>query len=135
MTFPERVVYQQALQMYKTIHCDALDYLTTSFTFTSDLHSRLLRSSSTYHLYTHRPRHEIFRHSFTFSGASVWNPLPVNIQNAVKPFKSLYLRWFRFDFVHVYLAFAANHIAMFYGTVYFILHWPLIWYLDPNTHL
>ena len=28
-----------------------------------------------------------------------------------------------------------NHIAMFYGTVCFILHWPLIWYWDPNTHL
>ena len=27
MTFPERVVYQNALQMYKTIHCDASDYL------------------------------------------------------------------------------------------------------------
>ena len=41
MTFPEWVVYQNALQMYKTIHRDAPDYLTTPFTFTSDIHSRL----------------------------------------------------------------------------------------------
>jgi len=102
VSFPERVVYHKALQMYKTIHSDAPDYLTISFTFTSEIHTRLLRSSSTYHLYIPRPRHELFRHSLTFSGASVWNSLPVNIQNA-------------------------NHIAMFYGTVYFILHWPLIW--------
>ena len=78
MTFPERVVYQKALQMYKTIHCDAPDYLTTSFTFTSEIHSRLIRSYSTYHLYTPRPRHEIFGHSLKCLGASV----PVNSQNA-----------------------------------------------------
>ena len=94
MTFPERVVYQKALQMYKTIHCDAPDYLTTSFTFTSEIHTRLIRSSSTYHSYTHKPRHELFHHSLTCYGASVWNTLPVNIQNAsnVKQFKSLYLK-------------------------------------------
>jgi len=28
-----------------------------------------------------------------------------------------------------------NHIAMFYGTVYVILHWALIWYWDPHIHL
>ena len=95
MTFPERVVYQKALQMYTTIHCDAPDYLTTSFTFTSEIHTRLIRSSSTYHSYTPRPRHELFHHSLTCYGASVWNTLPVNTQNAsnVKQFKSLYLRW------------------------------------------
>ena len=95
MTFPEREVYQNTLQMYKTIHCDAPDYLITSFT--SEIHTRLLRSSSTYHVYTPRPRRELFRHSFTCSGASVWNAPPVNIQNAsnIKQFKRLYLRWFR----------------------------------------
>ena len=49
MTFSERVVYQKALQMYKTIRGDAPDYLKTSFTFTSQIHTRPLRSSSTYH--------------------------------------------------------------------------------------
>ena len=97
MAFPERIIYQKALQMYTTIHCDAPDYLTTSFTFTSEIHSGLLRSLSKYHLYTSRPRHELFRHPFRFAGASVWNSLPVDTQNAsgVKQFKSLYLRWFR----------------------------------------
>jgi len=106
MTFPERVVYQKALQMSKTIHCDAPDYLTTYFTFTSEIHTRLLRSSSTYHLYTPRPRHELFHHSFLCSGASVWNALPVNIQNAsnVKQFKRLYLRWFRNSARYLYYA-------------------------------
>ena len=91
MTLHERVVYQTALKMYKTIHCDAPDDLTASFTFTSEIYTPLLRSSSTYHVYTPRPRHELFRHSFTFSGASVWNSLPANTQNAykVKQFKCL----------------------------------------------
>ena len=62
MTFPERVVYQKALHMYKTIHCDAPDYLATPFTFTSEIHKLLLRSSSTYHLYTPTTRHELYRH-------------------------------------------------------------------------
>jgi len=52
--------------MYKTIHCDAPDYL-TSFTFTSEIHTRLLWSASTYHVYKPTPRHELFHHSFTFS--------------------------------------------------------------------
>ena len=97
MAFPEWIVYQKALQMYKTIHCDAPDDLITSFTFTSEIHTRLLRSVSTCNLYTPRPRHEIFRTSCTCSGASVWSSLPVNIQNAsnVKQFKSLYLRLFK----------------------------------------
>ena len=44
--------------------------------------------------------------SFTFSGASVWNSLPVNIQNAsnIKQFKSLYLRWFRNSATYLYYA-------------------------------
>ena len=159
--------------MYKTINCDAPDYLTTFFTFTSEIHTRLLRSSSTYHLYTPRPRHELFRHSFTFSGDSAWNSLPVNIQNTsnVKQFKSLYLRWFRNSATYLYYAmihiqqkiynayqkcefnvmtvlvypiwlctcvpgiYCSITLPLFYGTVYVILHWPLIWYWDPTTHL
>ena len=62
MPFPDREVDQKALQMYKTTHCNAPDYLTTSFPFTSEIHTRLLRSSSTYQLYTPRASHELFRH-------------------------------------------------------------------------
>jgi len=42
MTFPERVVYNKAIQMYKTVCEDAPDYLKTDFVFTSEIHSRLL---------------------------------------------------------------------------------------------
>ena len=49
-TFPERVIYQKAIQMFKTLRGNAPDYLSTSFTFTSDIHARLLRSSTSFQL-------------------------------------------------------------------------------------
>ena len=45
MTFPERAVYHKAIQIYKTVCGDAPDYLKNDFVFTSEIHSRLLRSS------------------------------------------------------------------------------------------
>ena len=45
MTFPERVLYQKAIQIVKTLHGNAPDYLRTSFTFTSDIHAILLLPS------------------------------------------------------------------------------------------
>ena len=40
------------------------------------------------------------------------------------------------DVVHVYLTFAAqSHCHVLCNCIYFILHWPLSWYWDPNTHL
>ena len=39
------------------------------------------------------------------------------------------------DCVHVYLAFAAQSHCHVLWNCNFILHWLLIWYWDPNTHL
>ena len=95
MTFHERVIYQKAIQMYKTLRGDAPDYLQNAFTFTTDIHSRLLRSSSTYQLYSPKPNTELFRHTFVFSGTSIWNSIPLYIKNStsIQHFKTLYLRW------------------------------------------
>ena len=100
MTFPERVVYHKAIQMYKTVCGDAPDYLKNDFVFTSEIHSRLLRSSSNFQLYTPIPNTELFRNSFIFSGTSIWNSSPEYIKTAssVKHFKSLYLRWYKQSF-------------------------------------
>ena len=59
MTFPERGVYHKAIQMYKTVCGDATDYLKNDFVFTSEIHSRLLRSSSNVQLYTQIPNTRI----------------------------------------------------------------------------
>ena len=93
MTFPERVLYQKAIQMFKTIRGNAPEYLKTSFTFKTDIHAILLRSSSSFLLYTPKPYLEIYRN--TFPGASIWNTLPsyIQISNSDQHFKSQYLRW------------------------------------------
>lgn len=45
MTFPERGLSQKAVQMYKTCNDIAPDYLKKPFVFTSNIHSKLLRST------------------------------------------------------------------------------------------
>ena len=97
MTFPERVVYHKAIQMDPIVCGDPPDYLKNDFVFTSEIHSRLLRSSFNFQLYTPKPKTELFRNSFIFSGTSIWNSIPQYIKTApsVKHFKSLYLRWYK----------------------------------------
>ena len=145
-------------QMYKTIHCDAPDYLTTSFTFTSEIHTRLLRSSSTYHLYTPRPRHEIYRHSFTYSGASVWNSLPVSSKTHQMSNSSKVYIWGCSEIlphkivlcnirqttenIQCILNCEFNVMTVLVYPIWFCTCIPdiccsitLIWYWDQNTHL
>ena len=68
------------------------DYLRSSFTIASDIHARLLRSSSNFQLYTPKPHSKIYRNTFVFSGSSVWNSLPSYIHNlnSVQNFKAQY---------------------------------------------
>ena len=68
MSFPDRVIYQKALQMYKTLHGGAPEYLRTPFTFTSEIQSRILRSTCPLQLYSPKPRSELYKRSFQYSG-------------------------------------------------------------------
>jgi len=83
----------KAIQMFKTIRGDAPEYLRSSFTFASDIHARLLRSSSNFQLYTPKPHLEIYRNTFVFLCSSVWNSLPscIHNSNSVQHFKAQYL--------------------------------------------
>ena len=76
--------------MYTTVYGDAPGYLKYSLVFTSDTHSRLLRSSSNVQLCTPIPN-ELIRNSVIFSGTSIWNSTPEYIKTAssVKHFKYL----------------------------------------------
>lgn len=95
MIFPERVKFQKAVLMFKSLNGQAPEYLKDSFTFTSDVRTRTLRSSSNLQLYSPRPNSELFRKSFVYSGSNIWNALPYHIKNAnsINHFKSLYLQW------------------------------------------
>ena len=97
LTFPERVMYQKALLIYKIFNDMCPDYLRDLFTLTSNVHDRTLRSSSEFQLYSPKPRTEFFRKSFVSSGTNIWNCLPYYVKNAtnINQFKSLYLRWIK----------------------------------------
>ena len=79
---PNGYIYMKAIQMLKTIRGDAPEYLMSSFTFASDIHARLLRSSSNFQLYTPKPHLEIYQNTFVFSGSPVCNSLPSHIDNS-----------------------------------------------------
>ena len=95
MTFPERVTFQKAVLMFKVINGISPTYLFDIFTFTSNVHERNLRSTSQLQLYSPKPKSELFRRSFSYSGSSIWNKIPYYIKNAnsVNAFKSLYIKW------------------------------------------
>ena len=97
MTFPQRVIFQKAVLMYKSLNDQAPIYLRNAFTFTSDVHTQNLRSSSNLQLYPPRPNCELFKKSFTYSGVAIWNALPnyIKLASSVNHFKSLYIPWSR----------------------------------------
>ena len=79
--------------MFKTLNNLASSYLTDSFTLTSSVHNRNRRSVSNNDLYIPRPNTEMFRRSFAYRGAKLWNDLPCHIRNAktLQEFKRWYL--------------------------------------------
>ena len=95
MPFPDRLIYKKSLHMYKTIHGGAPKYLRTPFTFTFEIHSRILRSTCPLQLYSSKPRSELYKRSFKYSGVSIWNNVPVHVQHSpsVNVFKARYLKW------------------------------------------
>jgi hypothetical protein len=96
MTFSQRVVFQKAIMMFKIMNNQASSYLLNNFILSSDVHTRILRSSSDFHVFNPRPNTEQFRKSFVYSGSCIWNGLPDCIKSAtsVNHFKTLYLRYY-----------------------------------------
>ena len=76
-SFPERVIYQKAIQMYKTLSGTSPNYLKIQFTFTSDIHSRTLRSSHKTQLYIPKPRIVLLRNTFFFLGLQFGTVFPI----------------------------------------------------------
>ena len=95
MKFDERVNYRKAILMYKSLHNLAPTYLSSKFTYTSDIHQVNLRSISDSTLYAPKPNLEIYRKTFAYSGSKIWNALPESIRSAPSlwAFKQRYLRW------------------------------------------
>ena len=80
MKFPERVIYQKAILMFKISNNLAPQYLQDLFTHTTDIHQRALRSTSNNLLYVPKPKMELYRNSLSYSGSKIWNSIPENIK-------------------------------------------------------
>ena len=66
----------------------APDYLQTSFTVSSDVHTRMLRSSSTYQVYVPKHNLDISPYLLFFLAAQFWNSSKFKIQYPSKILKS-----------------------------------------------
>ena len=88
----DRIEYVKATLMYKALNDLAPNYLAKSFNFTSDIHNLSLRSTEHKDLYVPKPKTEIFRKSFAYSGSKLWNSLPVTVRGAatLPEFRQLY---------------------------------------------
>ena len=94
-TFSEIFTYQKAIFMYRIINNICPDYLKNYVSYTSDIQCRDTKSANCNQLNTLKPNIELFRKSFMYSGAAIWNSLPLHVKNAtsVNTFKCLYLKW------------------------------------------
>ena len=93
--FPDRVIYQKAILMYKIMHNLAPSYLSNIFTLSSEVHERSLRSTTENLLYVPKPKIELYRNSLAYSGSKIWNSIPEHIRNStsLQQFRKNYLEW------------------------------------------
>ena len=106
------------------------------FVFTSEIHTRLLRSSSNFRFIHRNPTQNYFV-TFISSGNSIWNYIPEYIKTAssVKNYKSLYLRWYKqslWKLVLCVVLFNYN-ITSWYYTVCAIIIMYIYWVLLCNV--
>ena len=94
LPFPQRIQFHKAILLYKIFSNQAPEYLSDIFTPVSSIHSISLRSATDMQLYSPRPKTEILRKSFLYSGSKLWNSIPNHIKKAptLSQFKSLYLQ-------------------------------------------
>ena len=83
LSFSESVFLQKAKVMYKVSNNIAPEYLTDLFKMReSKSYSTLnLRSVSNKHFLIPKPKINLFKKSLSYSGALVWNSIPLDIKN------------------------------------------------------
>ena len=76
------VVGKGIVLMYRIINNICPDYLKNYVSYTSDISCRHTRSTNCNQLYTPKPNCELFRKSFMYSGAAIWNSLLLHVKIA-----------------------------------------------------
>ena len=85
LSFSESVFLQKAKVMYKVSNNIAPEFLTDLFKMReSNSNSTLnLRSVSNKHFLIPKPKINLFKNSLSYSGALVWNSIPLDINNSM----------------------------------------------------
>lgn len=100
LSFEEIIFINKAKLMYKIANNIAPIYLTEMFQMRDSNNTTFnLRSVSNKNFTIPKPKLNIFKRSLSYSGALVWNSIPVEIKNAdtIGSFVSKCLRWVRED--------------------------------------
>ena len=79
MTIEERCFYFTSL-VYKCLNSNAPSYLCKKFSYINDSHKYSTQAAVNNDLLLPHPFKEIFKHSITFQGSTIWNSLPKNIR-------------------------------------------------------
>ena len=90
----DRLKYHTGVQMFQIVNGTCPKYLHNLFQPANVHSSRSLRSTSTNNLYLPRIRTEIMRKSLSYSGALLWNDLPLSLKNSpnLSSFKSQFYK-------------------------------------------
>ena len=80
LTVFERVEFNKAVLCYKIIHGMCPEYLSETFTFQT-CSSYGLRSSAHQKICIPKHKNELFKCSFQYSGAVIWNNIPLSIRS------------------------------------------------------
>ena len=97
MPIKDRIEYQKIILVYKARNGETPGYISDMFSTVSETHGRETRAAIRNDLYVVAGRHkEVYRQSFAYSGALIWNQLNTFIREApsLEIFKSRYLQSF-----------------------------------------
>ena len=90
----ERIDFHRCVLVYKGLHGLAPKYICNKLRYTSSVSQRCTRATSSLMLFKPRPKCELFKRSFVYSGPNSWNNLPCEIRqaNSLQSFKHLVLK-------------------------------------------
>ena len=90
-TVQNRYTYFTCIMVYKCLNGLAPDYLINLFKYVSETHSYITRNVSNNNLALPSLSTSLYKHSFSYNGALLWNSLPLYIRNSssLNTFKSM----------------------------------------------
>ena len=77
MSLQKQLEYNKGLFMYRVLSNEAPEYISNLYTHTPSRYSK----SRNYQLSLSRPRIDVFKTSISFSGAYLWNNLPLTVSS------------------------------------------------------